>query len=119
MAKALTAPQRLQLLLPWLNGTLDKYVSQAGNPQPVAVGTDFTAVRQAIAEFIDSFEGSAAASHIEVIADPAPEHIKRLSVQRTAPTDEDLDDLGQRLRILLAQGFGDGLLGDVSAATGT
>jgi hypothetical protein len=109
MAKpALTAPARLTLLLPWLNGDLDDGRS-----------SDFLAIRHAIAEFLRSFDGSAAAGHLEVIDDPAPPHVRRLSGQGGEPTDEELDDLGARLRILLAQGFGDGLLGDVSAASGT
>lgn len=92
---SVTASDKLNLLLPWLNGALD---------------TDYAAVRRAIAAFVRSFDGSAEAGHLEVVTDPRPAHLKKT----TGPTDDELDDLGATLQILLAQGFGDQTLADLA-----
>jgi hypothetical protein len=107
MIGALSGLDRLNLLIPWLNGAFDE-------DRFAGRGTDYAAIRHAIAEFARSFDGSAAALHFEVVEDPAPEHIRRLSGRQQAePSNEEIDVLGEVLRILLTKGFGDGLMGDL------
>jgi hypothetical protein len=96
--KPLTAPARLRLLLPWLNGKLDQDVYRPGDrPEDVATWTDYPAVRHAIAEFVGSFDGSEGAAHVVAEPDDTVE----------ALDDEAIGELEARLRILLEQGFGE------------
>jgi hypothetical protein len=95
--KAPTAPDRLALLLPWLNGDYDENYFEGRNPEPVAVRTDFPAIRRALADFVQSFDGSASAAHVVAEPDDAVE----------ALDDEAVGDIEARLRILLDQGFGE------------
>lgn len=101
MPKSLTAPERLSLLLPWLNGDLDEHFYEGRNPEPVAVQADYPAIRRAIAEFVGSFNGTAEAAHLEVVDDPEPAGFDAFP----PPTDDELDDLEASLRILVEQGF--------------
>ena len=64
----MTAPARLNLLLPWLNGDLDENYYEGRNPEPVAVRTDYAAIRRVLATFVKSFDGSEGAAH--VVAEP-------------------------------------------------
>lgn len=97
MPKPLTAPARLDLLLPWLNGDFDEHYFEGRNPEPAAVRTDFPAIRRTLADFVQSFDGSASAAHVVAEPDDAVE----------ALDDEAVGDLEARLRILLDQGFGE------------
>ena len=109
MPKPMTAPARLNLLLPWLNGTFDEHVwgpnptyghpvyGAGEGPEDFAVQTDYSAIRRAVADFVQSFDGSAGAGY--VLAEPDDE---------VAALDDDaLDNLEAALRILLKQGFGE------------
>lgn len=93
----MTAPARLDLLLPWLNGTFDEHYFEGRNPEPVAVRTDFPAIRRALADFVQSFDGSAGAAHVVAEPDDAVEVLD----------DEAVGDLEARLNVLLEQGFTD------------
>jgi hypothetical protein len=107
LAKPQTGPARLDLLLGWLNGDLHEHHFRGRNPEPVAVRTDYAAIRQAVADFVESFDGSDGAGHLEVVDDPTP-----MKEPATEPTDEELDELEATLHILLEQGFdgpGDGV----------
>lgn len=90
-----TAPARLHLLLPWLNGHFAIEHFSGRNPEPVAVFTDYAEIRRTIATFVKSFDGSAGAGYLEVIEDTGK------------ITDGQLGELESRLSILLEQGFGD------------
>jgi len=133
LAKTLTAPGRLKLLLPWLNGDLDEHFYEGRNPEPVAMRTDYAAVRRALQEFVESFDGSADAAHVRVgrvepsaaelafrrhaaadLGSLADQMIWELPDEPVAETDDDLSNLGAHLRMLLAQGFGDANEGDLS-----
>ena len=92
MARLLTAPQRLDLLLQWTNGGFETLVG----PAPPMVDTDYAGIRQAIAAFLGSFDGSEGAGFIE---------LEDLIVP--PPTDEELDMLGVWLQSAFEQGFGD------------
>ena len=95
--KTITAPDRLGLLLPWLNGRYEEPHFAGTNPVPVAVWTDYPAVRRALGAFVRSFDGSADAAF--VVAEPTDDV--------AALTDNAIGDLEALLRILLEQGFGD------------
>lgn len=107
--KPLTAPARLRLLLPWLNGKLDENVwgpnptyghpvyGAGEGPEDFAVKPDYPAIRLALKDFVASFDGSASAAH--VVAEPSD------AVE--ALTDDDIGDLEAALNILLEQGFGE------------
>jgi hypothetical protein len=101
LPKPTTAPARLDLLLPWLNGAFDEHHFEGRNPEPVAVRTDYLAIRRVLADFLATFDGSADAGHIEVVNDPEPAGVDAFA----PPTDDDLDDLEARLHILVEQGF--------------
>ncbi len=92
MARTLTAPERLDLLLPWINGDFEALVG----PYPPAMHIDYAAIRQAVAAFLGSFDGSEGAGFLAVEDVTGPR-----------PTDEELGLLGAGLRIAFAQGFGD------------
>lgn len=95
MPSKLTAPERLDLLIPWLNGTFDVHHFEGANPEPVAVWTDYAAIRRAVATFVGSFDGSEGAGHVAAVAE-TPEL-----------TDEELDQLEAHSLLLLEQGFGE------------
>lgn len=110
-----TAPARLSVLLPWLNGDHDEHVwgpnPLYGQPYPYGAGegpedfatrTDYAAIRRAIAAFVGSFDGSAEAAHVVAEPDDTVE----------ALDDEAIGDLEAQLRILLDQGFGEPWLQD-------
>jgi hypothetical protein len=97
LPKPLTAPARLALLLPWLNGDLDEHFYEGRNPEPVDVQTDFPAIRRALAAFLGSFDGSAEAAH--VVAEPNDDV--------SALDDEAIGDLRAQLTVLIDQGFGE------------
>lgn len=86
--KPASAPDRLRLLLSWLNGELD--------PQ-----RDVTAIRRAATAFLESFDGSEGAGHVEV---EAPQEL----------TIEELFEVDDVLLLLLEQGFGDPTLQEAS-----
>lgn len=98
----MTAPARLGLLLPWLNGAFDEHHFEGRNPEPVAVWTDYPAIRRVLAAFVKSFDGSAEAGHLEVVDDPTPAYFRQ---QLKEPTDDELGELEAYLDILLEQGF--------------
>jgi hypothetical protein len=103
--KPLTAPGRLQLLLPWLNGNLDEDVYRPGDrPEDVATWTDFEAVRQGLDAFVKSFDGSAGAGFLVAEPDDAA----------AALDDDAIGSLGALLTILLEQGFGEPTLVDLA-----
>lgn len=93
----MTAPARLGLLLPWLNGEFDENHWEAGNPEPVAVWTDYTAIRRALKTFVRAFDGSADAAHVMAEPDDTVD----------ALDDDAIGDLAATLGIFLEQGFGD------------
>jgi hypothetical protein len=94
----LTAPDRLALLVPWLNGAYDEHVLRISNrPEDTETFTDPLLVRRALAAFIGSFDGSEGAAHVVAEPDDTVE----------ALDDEAIGDLEARLRILLEQGFGE------------
>jgi hypothetical protein len=101
-------------LLPWLNGAFDEHIwgpnPLYGQPHPYGAGegpedfatrTDYPAIRRVLADFLATFDGSADAGHVEVVDDPEPAGVDA----STPPSDEDLDDLEVRLRVLIEQGF--------------
>jgi hypothetical protein len=99
----LTAPDRLTLLLPWLN---DEYGTDVygptTRPEDVQTWTDYAKVRRALADFVRSFDGSSGAGYLEVVE---PGKLPLLM-------DEDLDRLAAALRLLLGAGFEDATLTD-------
>jgi hypothetical protein len=104
----LTAPQRLDLLLDWLNGAFETHHFEAGNPEPVALDTDHAAIRRTLASFLKSFDGSKDAGHIVALA-ATPGVLTDDDMAKATPeelTDDDLDALGARLQLVLEQGFG-------------
>lgn len=121
MAKpTMTGPARLNLILEWLNGVFDEHHFDGRGPEPTAVWTDYAAVRRAVADFVRSFDGTAGAAHLEVVADAAPVPKRRsfIASERAErqPTDEELSELEVLLQIMLEQGFGDPTLKDLSVA---
>jgi hypothetical protein len=98
----LTAPARLRLLLDWLNGRFDEHHFVGHNPEPVAVWTDYPAIRRALAAFVGSFDGTAGTGY--VVAKP-DDNVSALD-------DEAIGELGAMLNILLEQGFGEPSLQD-------
>jgi hypothetical protein len=119
--KPLTAPARIGLLLPWLNGEMDEHfwgpnplygqpVYGAGeSPEDFATKTDYPAIRRALAAFVASFDGSLEAAHVVAEPDDAVE----------ALDDDGLRDLETQLRILLEQGFGENRFDAVMAFPAT
>jgi hypothetical protein len=92
----LTAPDRLKLLLPWLNGAYTHTVPRKGlPPEDAECWTDYAQVRQAVDEFLKSFDGSKNAAHL--VAEPDDEALEP----------DALDDLAARLGLVLEQGFGE------------
>jgi hypothetical protein len=103
-----TAPGRLALLLPWLNGDYDQDVpSPTDRPEDVQTFTDYDQVRRDIAEFLRSFDGSAACGHIEVARDraPIPDFIRRDMPVEAPGSNEELREVAAGLRLLLDQSF--------------
>jgi hypothetical protein len=71
--------------------------------------TDYDAIRRAIATFLRSFDGSEDAGSVKVVTEAealkdVPEFMRTPTL---APTDDELDQLGTDLRIMLADGFAD------------
>lgn len=95
MPKLKSAPDRLALLLPWLNGAFEEQFFRGRSSEPVAVKTDYAAIRHAIGDFVASFDGSADAGH--VVAQPD---------ETAAAMDEDaIENLEADLAMLLGQGL--------------
>src|SRR5262245_44006485 len=96
-AHTVTAPERLQLLVPWLNGAQGPHVGgSSGSSDRAIVWHDVEAIRHAIDTFIASFDGSEDAGH--VLAEPD---------DRAAQlTNDALNTMEMWLRMLLDQGFG-------------
>lgn len=98
-----SAADRLNLLVPWLNGRLDREVYRAGDrPEDVDIATDYDAARFAASAFLRSFDGSEGAGHLAVVANPRPAHI---SAPPKSLSDEQLDDLRARLQLVLTTGI--------------
>lgn len=85
MRKPLTAPDRLDLLLDWLNG------------EPLSVA----AVRRQLDSFLESFDGSVSAGHLRVHAGTAGQGIYEIE----DVSSETLDAMRERLIDLLRRGF--------------
>jgi hypothetical protein len=93
--KLKTAPERLALLLPWINS--DALVEAAR-------------VLGDVEAFVESFDGSQAAGYVEVARgdlDGIPDFVQKEMSEASPPTAEELDDLRVQLRLLMEQGFGD------------
>src|SRR4051794_26618359 len=87
-------PSRLALLLPWLNGE-----------------TDSDPIRQSVAKFLKSFDGSEDAGYVKAALDPyehveEPERRRLPAPPKNAPlTEKQLTELGTRLRASIELGF--------------
>lgn len=111
MPTPITAPGRLALLLPWLNGEFEEHVwgpnplyrqprYGAGEaPEDLAIKTDFPAIRRDLKDFIRSFDGTAGAGFVITAAEDV--------AAVDALDDEVIGDLGVLLNIMLQQGFGE------------